>query len=85
MTYGPNPAVNLQTVGAVSKTWRSDGLIENSLSEVASTLSWTYRRSSNFRSVLSLHAAYRFDFAGAESSRSTEDLTGLVRLQITEL
>jgi hypothetical protein len=85
MTYGPNPAVNLQTVGSVSKTWRSDGLMENSLSEVVSTLSWIYRQSSNFRSILSLHAAYRLDFAGAESSRSTEDLTGLVRLQITEL
>lgn len=81
-TYAPDKVWSLTTVGSYSKTRSTDGLIETSTFDARSVVSWTLQRSAPFRATLSFEAAYRNSLDAIHPGNSTEDLSGLMRVQL---
>jgi hypothetical protein len=85
VTYAHSPAFNLTAIGSFSQTRSSDGLVDNSTSKMSSVASWTYFKTPRLRTILSVDASYTTLLDAIQSARSTEDLSGLLRVQLAGL
>lgn len=84
-TYSPSAAFRLTVFGSYSKTQSSDGLVDYNLYRMASALTWTCHETTKLRTILSFNASYTSSLDVVQVSRSTEDISGLLRVQVAGL
>jgi len=84
-TYSPSTAFRLTAFGSYSKTQSSDGLVDYNLYRMASALTWTCHETTKLRTILSFNASYTSSLDVVQVSRSTEDISGLLRVQVAGL
>ncbi|MBI4400467.1 MAG: hypothetical protein HY581_02405 [Nitrospirae bacterium] len=82
LTYSPDKMFNFTAFGSYSKTHSTDGFIDSLASNAKSVVSWTFQGTSPLRTTLSFEAVYRNSLDAIRPARSTEDLSGLVRVQL---
>jgi len=81
-TYAPDKVWSLTGVGSYSRTHSTDGLIETSTFNARSVVSWTLQGSAPFRATLAFEAGYRTFLDAIHPGNSTEDLSGLMRVEL---
>lgn len=81
LSYTPSTVFNLTTVGSWSQAHSSDRLVNGSTYNAKSVYTWTYQTGPVRRS-LSFEAGYAHSVDVINRALSTEDLSGLLRLQV---
>jgi hypothetical protein len=85
LTYVPSTAFKMAAFGSYSRTRSSAGLVDSSMSTLTSVFTWVYCHTPKLRTTVSIDATYTALLDGVQPFRSTEDLSGLVRLQLAGL
>ena len=85
LTYTPSRLFNMMAFGSYSNIKSSDGLVDNMTSNMTSVFTWICRETPNLRTTLSLNTSYTAMLDGVQPDRSTEDVSGLLRLQLAGL
>ena len=84
LSYTPSTEFTLTTVGSWSQAHSSDQLVDRRAYNAKSVFTWTYQGGLVRRS-LSFEAGYAHSLDAINRALSTEDLSGLLRLQVTGL
>ncbi len=85
LSYAPSTAFKMAAFGSYSKTRSSDGLVDSSISTLTSVFSWIYCHTPRLRTTISIDTTYTAWLDNVQPFQSTEDLSGLVRLQLAGL
>lgn len=81
VSYVPDPVINLSAFGSYSHSQSSDNLVDSTSYKAKTVLSWTSESRSWLRQTLLFEAGYA-NALDAVHARVTEELSGLVRLQL---
>ncbi len=82
LAYAQDKSWSMTASGSYSRTQSSDGLLDSRAFSAKGVLSWTVQRSSTIRATLSFEPAYRSHVDAVNRTRSVEDFSGLIRLQL---
>lgn len=82
VAYSPSAMLHLAASGSYSRTHSSDGAIDSSVYRMTSALTWTCCETAKVRTILSFDASYTNALDAGQSFHSTEDISGLLRVQV---
>ncbi|HZS11048.1 MAG TPA: hypothetical protein VFA38_02280, partial [Nitrospirales bacterium] len=82
LTYAPRQAMTLTAFGLYTRAHSTDGLVNTSTYNLKSVLTWTTFQTAGLTTAISFDAGYTAALDEAPAGRSTEDLSGLVRVQL---
>ena len=84
-TYVAHAAFKNGDLRLYSRTKSSDGLVDSRISRMTGMLTWVCSHTPTLHTTISLDASYTTWMDAVQPSNSTEDLSGLLRIQIARL